>query len=129
MGDGQGEKKRERQDLEDLGQTCPTHLGLMSCRCPRGGKAPGPADGDKAAVSARMSVPVSHSGPSGWEQVGARSPRGGSDNRCTDGAGEGMMAFSEHSLCFWHGTEHFYTQSHFLPTVTLSTEAVITLPR
>lgn len=45
------------------------------------------------------------------------------------GAGEGMTAFSEYSLCFWHGTEHVYTQSHFLPTVTLSTEAVITLPR
>lgn len=27
MGDGQGEKKRKRQDLEDLGRTCPTPLG------------------------------------------------------------------------------------------------------
>lgn len=44
------------------------------------------------------------------------------------GAGEGGMAFSEHSLCLWHSTGHFYTQPHFLLALTLGTEAVMILP-
>lgn len=46
------------------------------------------------------------------------------------GAGEGAMAFSEDSLCVWHGAGNFYTHAHFLlpSTRVLRTEAVLILP-
>ena len=65
--------------------------------------------------------------PLAGNEAGARSPRGG-NNRCTDGGREGIMAFSEASLCLWHGTGHFYTHPHFLLMSTPRSEAVIILP-
>lgn len=65
--------------------------------------------------------------PPAGNEAGARLPRGGND-RCTDGAGEGTVALSELSLCFWHSVGHFYTHPHFLLTVTPRTKAVIRLP-
>lgn len=44
------------------------------------------------------------------------------------GAGEGRVAFAEYLLCLWPGTGRFYTRPHFLLTLTLGTEVVMTLP-
>lgn len=65
--------------------------------------------------------------PLAGNEAGARSPRGG-NNRCTDGGREGMVAFSEASLCLRHGAGLFYTHPHFLFVSTPRSEAVIILP-
>lgn len=69
---GEGQEERERQVW--VGPVPPFLSLKSSLQCP--GRRTllwqvpgrlGQADGDRAALSARMSGPVSHSSPSGWE--------------------------------------------------------------
>lgn len=73
MEEGWGRARNKGRNWREWPGPVPPSGGLISSQCQVLGRL-GQADGDKAALSARMSGAISHSALSGWEGSWCQDP-------------------------------------------------------